>query len=68
MLKVVAVSFTSPDCVNYRFSDGSVGVWQIVKDQRGFIEAGPLDNLTAAQRLAVSQYNEQANKPDGGWL
>lgn len=68
MLKVVALSFTAPDCVNYRFSDGSVGVWQIVKDRRGFISAGPLETLTAAQRLAVAEYNAVANKPDGGWL
>lgn len=51
----------------YRFSDNSVGTHQTVKDGR-FLKAGPLDTLNAAQLQAVSNFNAQANKPDGGWL
>lgn len=64
---VEPVSFQD-NAVTYRFSDGSVATHQTIKDRRGFMQAGPLDTLNTAQLVAVSNFLEQANKPDGGWL
>lgn len=68
MLKVRKVISHVDGVTLYEFSDGSQGAHQTVKDGRGFMQAGPLDTLNAAQLSAVSDYNAQANKPDGGWL
>lgn len=67
-LKVSKVLWYVDGATAYEFSDGSVGTHQTVKDSRGYLKAGPLDTLNAAQLVAVSNFNAQANKPDGGWL
>lgn len=68
MLTVTEVVSFRDNAVTYRFSDGTMGTHQTIKDRRGFMEAGPLDTLNAAQLVAVSNYNAQAQKPDGGHL
>ena len=68
MLKVRKVVSHINGVTLYEFSDGSQAAHQTLKDSRGFLKAGPLDTLNAAQLSAVSDYNAQANKPNGGWL
>ncbi len=67
-LKVLEVLQYVNGATTYKFSDGSVEKHQTLKDSRGFLKAGPLDTLNAAQLVAVSRFNEVANMPDGGWL
>jgi hypothetical protein len=68
MLTVVEVVSFKDNAVTYLFSDGTTATHQTLKDSRGFMKAGPLDTLNSKQLLAVSKFNEQANKPNGGWL
>lgn len=53
--------------VTYRFSDGSVGTHQTLKDGRGFLYAGPLDTVNAQQLLAVVEFTKE-DKKETGWL
>jgi hypothetical protein len=68
MLTVVQVVSFVDGAATYRFSDGSTGVHQNIYRDGRFLRVGPLDTLNAAQLQAVSNFNAQANKPDGGWL
>ena len=68
MLKVRKVISYVDGVTLYEFSDGSQGAHQTLKDGRGFMQAGPLDTLNAAQLVAVSNFLAVSNKKDGGWL
>ena len=68
MLKVRRVISHVDGVTLYEFSDGSQGAHQTLKDGRGFMQAGPLDTLNAAQLVAVSNFLAVSNKKDGGWL
>jgi len=67
-MEVLKVVSKVGNAITYHFTDGSAGVWDLVKDQRGFLSVGPAHTLTTEQHLAVSNYNAQAEKPEGGWL